>query len=436
MIASGGFRRCLPRSLLLATALVLANGSSECRAQEYATPARPTADMTAMKTEAALPAGITEKLSSFVAGLWPDAEKRGVAKALFDQAFQDLTPDPEIFDLLANQPEHVASPWDYLARLVSARRIEDGRRMLATHAATLAQVESRFGVDRHVVVAIWGIESNFGAAPGTRQVIRSLATLAVGDPRRPQFWRGELLAALTILQRGDTTLARMTGSWAGAMGHTQFMPSSYLANAVDLDQDGRRDIWDSVPDALASTAAYLKSAGWKVGEPWGYEVVLPAGFNAAEARDDVQKPAGDWAALGIEPPVGRPAPEARTQLRLILPAGIRGPGFLVGSNFRAILRYNNSVSYALAIGHLANRIAGGAELAGLWPTDDPPLDRAQRLELQRLLSELGLDVGVPDGIIGSQTRAAVRAVQVRLGLPPDGYAGRGLINAVRDLKAR
>ena len=373
---------------------------------------------------------VQARLAGFIAALRPDAERRGVSREVFDRAVAGLEPDPEIFTLLESQPEHVSAPWDYINRLVSEARIDNGRRLLAHHADTLAAIEKRWGVDRHVVVAIWGVESSFGNAPGTRSVIRSLATLAVGDKGRPQFWRAELLTALAILQSGEITPERMTGSWAGAMGHTQFMPSSWLAHAADFDGDGRRDIWGSAPDALASTANYLKNAGWAAGEIWGAEVVLPTGFDYALSAPGHTKSLAEWKQLGVDRPSGRPWPSLGTA-SLILPAGARGPAFLVGANFRAILKYNNAISYALAVGHLADRLAGAPPIASTWPTDDPPLTKAARLELQQRLIGLGFDVGTPDGVVGTQTRAAVRAWQKKNGLIEDGWAGERILEKLK-----
>ena len=401
------------------------SGASDVLAASAAAP-RPPAPP-AERTPATLPEGMHEKLAAFVAALWADAEKRGVARALFESAFAGLEPDAEIFNLLANQPEHVAAPWDYMNRLASDKRIEAGRQLLVQHADLLGRIEAKYAVDKRVVLAIWGVESNFGAGPGNRHVIRSLATLSVGDARRPEFWRAELLTALAILQRGDITLERMTGSWAGAMGHTQFMPTSYMAYAVDFDGDGRRDIWGSVADALASTANYLKVSGWQPGEPWGVEVVLPAGFDYSHTRPGISKPLSAWQALGITAPSGRTLPPSALGFNLVLPAGARGPVFLVSQNFKAILKYNNSNAYALAVGHLGDRIGGADPVSALWPTDDPPLSRQGREELQRNLSALGHGVGPADGLLGTGTRAAVRAAQQHLGLPEDGYASERLL---------
>ena len=386
-----------------------------------------TATAGIVKPAPAVPDGMRERLAGLITQLWPDAEKRGVTRALFERAFAGLEPDPEIFELLANQPEHVSAPWDYMGRLASAKRVDGGRAKLAEHADLLARIEAKFGVDRHVVLAVWGVESSFGIGLGTRHVIRSLATLSVGDPRRPEFWRSELLTALAIVQRGDIPLERMTGSWAGAMGHTQFMPTTYMAHAVDFDGDGRRDIWGSIPDALASTANYLKVAGWQAGEPWGFEVVLPAGFDYGEARPGVVKPLPGWLALGVAAPFGRSLPKTALAYGVVMPAGANGPVFLVSPNYRAILKYNNAMTYALAVGHLADRIGGGQPLAALWPTDDPPLNRQGRTALQQLLTAYGHETGTADGLIGGSTRTAIRAVQQKLGLPEDGYASERLL---------
>lgn len=424
------------RNVISAMALGAIWGQSPCAAvmaQQFTLPHDMAVNASTPRSQGTLPDDIDERLQRMIAGLWPEAQRRGVFRPLFDRAMAGLAPDADVLSRLTAQPELESPPWDYLARLVTSQRIEAGRRNLALHADTLAEVERRSGVDRHVTVAIWGVESGYGASTGTRSVIRSLATLAAADPRRSDFWRGELLGALSILQRGDTTLERLTGSWAGAMGHTQFMPSSYLAHGTDFDGDGRRDIWESIPDALASTANYLRAVGWKPHEPWGFEVSLPPGFDLAAVGDDSKKPMLDWLALGVSAPAGRTLPAVGLPLRLILPAGVRGPVFLVTGNFQAILRYNNALAYALAVSHLADRLRGGEAIAAAWPSDDPPLDRAQRSELQRLLIQLGFNTGGIDGIVGTQTRAAIRLLQSRIGLPPDGYASANLLAKVRHL---
>ncbi len=376
--------------------------------------------------------GQAEKQAFFLGALRGDALRQKISEATFDRAFAGFTIDPDVLDKLEHQPELVSSPWDYIGRRVSETRVAAGQALLVEHAALLADIERAYGVDRHVILAIWGMETNYGGFQGGYIIVRSLATLAIADPRRPQFWRSELLKALAILERGDVTPERMTGSWAGAMGHVQFLPSSYLLDAVDHDGDGRRDIWGSIPDALASAANYLKRRKWRSGEVWGFEVVMPEPFDYALSAPAIARTSADWQAAGLTLPGGRSWPNAEGPLALLLPAGARGPAFLVTGNFRAILAYNNAVPYALSVGHLADRIAGGPPIAGFWPTDDAPLDKQGREELQRLLASLGFDVGVPDGVIGTQTRAAVRAYQKRAGLPEDGHAGTLLLRRLKE----
>lgn len=381
------------------------------------------------------PTGSAERLAALPEQLWPDALKIGVKRATFDAAFAHMKLDKKIFEQLANQPENVIAPWDYLSTMASDQRIETGQTKLREMDPALREIERQYGVDRHILVAIWGIESNFGAGGGDRPVIRSLATLTVGDARRAAFWRNELLAALVILDRGDIGLAEMKGSWAGAMGHTQFMPTSYLNSAVDFDGDGRRDIWHSATDALASSANYLRNAGWASGEPWGREVVLPKTFDYALTAPEVIKTAREWRDLGVTPANGATVPDD-VRASVIVPAGARGPAFLVTTNFSAILKYNNATPYALAVGHLADRIAGGAPVAGQWPKDEPLLTRSEREELQERLASLGLDPGGVDGIVGVATRAAIRTYQRQRGLPEDGYPGAALLAGLRQQAAR
>jgi len=367
------------------------------------------------------------------------AASQGVSARVITAAFAGLEPDVEVLDLSRRQPEFTSALWDYLGRLVSQQRITDGRQKLETEKQTLADVEATLGVDRHVVLAIWGVESNFGTRTGDRRIVRSLATLAAGDERRSAFWRGELVAALRIVERGDIAGDRLLGSWAGAMGHTQFIPSTYLQHAMDFDGDGRRDIWNSVPDALGSTARYLRTSGWLGDRPCLIEVTLPPSFDHGLAAPQVEKTFAAWAALGIKP-VGDGTNTAwasakrlpgSAQLRVLLPAGAAGPAFLVTQNFNAVLRYNQSIAYALAVCHLADRLAGGDAILAAWPVDDPPLARADREEVQRLLTTLGYDVGGVDGLIGGRTQAAVRAYQRANGLPPDGYASQRLLERLR-----
>jgi membrane-bound lytic murein transglycosylase B len=410
-------------------ALWLAAGDARTRTHAAGAPAGTATD--ALQPPTVSLSNMQRRLPAFLAGLWGEARARGISRAVFDRAFADLTLDPEILDRLANQPEHDRSVSDYVAGLASPERIETGRRKLAELGALVSRIEAAYGVDRHVLLAVWGVESSFGSSMGTRPVVRSLATLAIGDLRRPHYWRHELLTVLSILQKGDIAAERVTGSWAGAMGHTQFMPASYAAHAVDFDGDGRRDIWTSVADALASAASFLKAAGWRAAEPWGYEAILPAGFDFAHSAPTAARPIFDWMALGVRPPSGRKFVPTLGAMQLVLPAGADGPAFLVGRNFRAILRYNNSVAYALAVGHLSDRIAGSPALAAAWPATERALDRAERQELQQLLASQGLEPGGVDGMIGGQTKAAIRAFQIRHGLPADGYPDTRLLERLR-----
>jgi membrane-bound lytic murein transglycosylase B len=302
---------------------------------------------------------------------------------------------------------------------------------LLQHGITLERIEKRYGVDRQTLVAIWGLESNFGSNIGTHNVIRSLATLAY-EGRRQVFWRSQLLAVLQILQHGDITPERLIGSWAGAMGQTQFMPTTYNEHAVDFDGDGRRDLWRSSADALASAAHYLQASGWQKGQPWGYEVRLPQAFDYSLADPEVRRSLAEWTALGVEP-LTPPARDLATETMatLLLPAGHRGPAFLLLSNFRSILKYNNSTSYALAIGLLADGLNGGAGVRAAWPREERQLGRSERIELQELLAQNGLEPGPADGIIGANTRKAVRTFQLQLGWPADGHPTQELLVRLR-----
>jgi len=355
----------------------------------------------------------------------------GVSAQLFDRAFRDVEPDPAVLKADSSQPEFTRPVWEYLEGAMSSQRQATGRMMLSRHAGILQQIEARYGVDRHILVAIWGLESNFGSNMGDRSVIRSLATLA-HQGRRSGFAQSQLLAALEILQRGDVSIDGMVGSWAGAMGQTQFIPTTYNDYAVDFDGNGKRDIWQTEADALASAANYLRASNWQTGARWGMEVRLREGFDYALADMSIRKPLAEWAQLGVTDAHGQPLDSRSTsEATLILPAGHRGPAFLVKNNFRSILRYNNSTSYALAIALLAERFQGSGEIRASWPTDDQPLSRTERLELQERLEAQGFDPGSVDGIIGANTRQAIRRLQIALGWPADGYPDQQLLKALR-----
>ena len=358
------------------------------------------------------------------------AAARGVTADNFDRWTATLAPDLSVLDLLDAQPEFTTPLWDYLAGLVDEERVADGRMQLDLHRDLLAAVSARSGVDPATVVAVWGVESDYGRVSGKRPLLASLSTLSCFG-RRQAFFRGELLSLLGLLQSGDLRDPELTGSWAGAFGHTQFMPSTYARVAVDQDGDGRRDLVASIPDALGSTAAYLQRAGWRSGEPWGYEVTLPPGFDAAVAGRTKRRPLSEWLTRGIARADGVPLAAADTPAALLLPTGPQGPAFLVFRNYDAIYAYNAAESYALAITLLSDRLRGGAGLRTPWPTDDPGLSRAQRRQLQVLLLARGHAIGAADGMIGNLTRRAIQAEQQAFGLlPADGRAGRKILTAL------
>jgi membrane-bound lytic murein transglycosylase B len=365
-----------------------------------------------------------------LAGLWPLAERRGVSRAVFEANVAGLTPDLRIMDLLDAQPEFTKSFWDYLDILVNEDRIQNGRAVLAQHRATFDAVEKAYGVDRHFIAAIWGVESNYGTQIGERSVLRSTATLAcVG--RRQDYFREEFLSALEILARGDVKADHLKGSWAGAFGPTQFMPTSFKRYAVDFDGDGRRDVVDSVPDVIASTANNLKKDGWVAGQTWGYEVVVPEGFNFMLADRSRVMPVREWERLGIRRAGGKAFPRADDRAYLLVPAGAQGPGFLMLQNFRVIMKYNPAEAYALAIGHLADRLRGGEPFVQAWPRQERVLTRAERYELQQHLAARGYDVGEPDGRLGGKTRNALRQFQSSVGHVPDGFASAAILERLR-----
>jgi membrane-bound lytic murein transglycosylase B len=353
----------------------------------------------------------------------------GISGAVYDRAMAATRYRPDVVDKDRNQAEFTRALWDYLDSAVSDSRIANGRAAYGDRAAILRDIEARYGVDAPVVVAIWGIESAYGARRGDVPVLDALATLAF-DGRRARFFGEQLIAALDILQSGDTTPDRMRGSWAGAMGHTQFIPTSYQAYAQDFRGDGRRDIWSDDPtDALASTANYLAEHGWTLGQPWGIEVTLPPGFDYALAGE-TRKSAAQWAALGVRAVDGT-APRDHGSARILLPAGARGPALMVFANFEVIERYNPADAYVIAVGHLADRIAGGPAFQAAWPRGDRPLRLAERKELQERLTRAGFDTGGVDGIVGPNTIAALRRFQAARGLVPDGYATLETLDMLR-----
>ncbi|MGB8901904.1 MAG: lytic murein transglycosylase [Methylocella sp.] len=365
--------------------------------------------------------------SDCLEGLRGAAQAGGVDAATFDKATRGLAPNPDVLALAEVQPEFKTPIWDYLAGLVDEERVNDGRAMMARWGQALALAQSRFGVDPATLTAVWGVESDYGRSVGSRPVVQSLATLACGGRRQA---RSEFIAALKIIQHGDIDPAQFNGSWAGAFGHTQFMPSTFLRVAVDLDGDGRKDLINSVPDALGSTAAFLRKSGWAAGGAWGFEVRLPEHYVGPSGRTRKQ-PMAAWAARGVTRIDGQPlggGPNAG----LLLPAGPTGPAFLVTRNFDAIYSYNAAESYALAIALLSDRLRGHHGLVAAWPTNDPGLSRADRREMQTLLMRRGYDLdGKADGVIGTKTRQAIVDFQSRSGLSPNGRASVSVLAALR-----
>ncbi len=376
------------------------------------------------------PMGSQAGLEAWITGFRLRALAAGITASVFDATMRGVQFDPNIVEKDRNQNEFTKTIWDYLDTAVSQERVALGVNAMASHKGLLAIIESRYGVDAPVVVAVWGLESAYGTFRGKLPVIASLATLAY-DGRRAAFFEGELIAALKILQNGDTTPENMVGSWAGASGHTQFMPSSWAAYAVDFDGDGRRDIWGDDPaDALASTANYLAHWGWTKGQPWGLEVTLPPGFDYDQTTAAVKKPVAEWRALGIKPMTGGDLPD-HGPASVLLPGGSRGAAFLIFSNFQVIERYNTADAYVIGIGHLADRITGSAPIKAGWPREWRALTLEERRELQDKLTRAGFDAGGVDGRIGPKTIAAVKAFQKSLGRVPDGYPSPDLLVLLR-----
>jgi len=360
----------------------------------------------------------------FVTGLWTDAQAAGISRATFEAAFKGVQPDPKVIELARKQGEFSRPISTYVSGAVSSARISQGQVLAERWRAVFDRVEASYGVPRGIILAIWASESGYGAASGSFDTIRSLATLAYSGERKDLF-RRELLAALRILEEDHLSRDAIKGSWAGAMGQTQFMPSSFLKHAADGDGDGRRDIWRSVPDVLASIGNFLAQSGWKAGLPWGFEARLPDGIDLSRHDRDL----GEWSRLGVARADGAALPRSGLG-RLFLPAGISGPAFILTENWEAIRAYNTSDAYALAIGLLSNRIAGGPALSQAWPAE-AALSGEERREVHRRLAVRGHYAGIPDGKFGVQTRDAVRRFQVSRGLLPDGYADRKVLEVLR-----
>ncbi len=368
--------------------------------------------------------------ADWLTGFEARAVEAGISAPVVAAALEGVTYDPEVIKRDRNQSEFTKTIWDYLETAVSDARIANGRKALAREQAALDRIEAQYGVDKHIVTAIWGLESAYGTFRGSKDVIRSLATLAF-DARRAAFFETQLLDALRILDAGDVTPRAMTGSWAGAMGHTQFMPGSYLSYAVDFDGDGKRRIWGDVAvDALASTANYLSEFGWVSGQPWGVEIKIPDGFDYRLADREVLKLPSDWAALGVLDVSGAVVPE-HGMASILLPAGAQGAGFMIFDNFAVLERYNTADAYVIGVGHLADRLRGGGAFEGGWPLGDRALSYDERIELQERLTALGFDTQKIDAKIGPLTINAVRGFQDSVGLVPDGYASPALLSRLR-----
>ncbi|MEI2805706.1 MAG: lytic murein transglycosylase [Albidovulum sp.] len=387
-------------------------------------------DMAMSGPEKLIPAAANLGFGRWIEGFRSRALAAGISAATIDRAFRGVEYNTSVIEKDRNQNEFTKAIWDYLDSAVSDLRVANGRAALERHRDLLDRIETEFGVDKEVVVAVWGLESSYGAQRGDTPLIEALATLAY-DGRRGSFFESQLLAALAILQAGDIDPDHMTGSWAGAMGHTQFIPTSYLSFAVDFTGDGRRDIWSDDPsDALASTAAYLARSGWQKGAPWGVEVTLPEGFDFGLTGERVKKTAAEWAVLGVRGAEGGTV-GAHGPASILMPAGARGAAFMIFPNFHVIEKYNTADAYVIAVGHLADRIAGGGPIRAAWPQGDRVLVFAERRELQERLTQAGFDTGGVDGKIGPNTVAAVRAFQRSVGMVPDGYASLDILRLLR-----
>lgn len=415
-------------ALILGTALT---GCASHATTVSATPTTNTHQATAVKAPA--PAAQPAELADFKT--WRNnfrkkALAKGIKPAVFDRAFKDVNVSQQVIKLDGNQAEFTRQIWQYLDTATSATRVSTGREQAQKRAGTLSAIEEHYQVDANVVLSVWGMETNYGSYRGNINTIAGLATLAF-EGRRRDFAEKQLIAALTILQAGDVTPERMRGSWAGAMGHTQFMPTSYLEYAQDFTGDGKRDIWSEDPtDALASTAAYLKRFGWQHNAPWGVEVNLPKDFDYTQADQSNRQSVSEWQKQGVTTVTGQPLPDYG-KAAILVPAGAHGPTFAIFKNFYVIRRYNNATSYAMAVGHLAEKIAGGGEFVAKWPRDERALSRSEKKELQRALTAKGFSTQGADGVIGPNTIKAIRAYQQSRAQVADGYASASLLEQLK-----
>ncbi|MEM9422367.1 MAG: lytic murein transglycosylase [Pseudomonadota bacterium] len=377
----------------------------------------------------------TDNFSQFVQDFKAKALASGISEATYDREMATVEVRPVVIDRNANQPEFVRPIWSYLSSAVSERRVADGKANMAAKLSTLSPIATQYDVDASIIAAIWGLESAYGAIQGDHDVLSAVSTLAY-QGRRQKYGQQQLLGALEIIDKGYASRSQLKGSWAGAMGQTQFIPTTYLSYAVDADADGRRDLWSNHSDVFASTANYLSRSGFDGGQPWGFEVTLPIDFDYSDASLGTKKPVALWASLGVMP-IGKSFSERGADLNaeasVIVPAGAAGPAFVVFGNFRAILKYNNATSYALGVGMLSDVLAGTHQpLKKGWPTDDRPLTLSERKSLQQALADKGFNPGPVDGIVGAGTKRALRAWQQSVSLPADGYASAKLLDQLLD----
>jgi len=377
-----------------------------------------------------------KKFLSWIEAFYPEAEKQGVRRSVYENAFEGVVqPDATVLEKAAYQPEFKTKIWDYVDARVNVLSIDEGKRMAMYYRNTLDSIEKKFKVDRSVVLAIWSMESSYGKVlekpERLHYVPQALATLAFADPKRRKFARSQLIASLKILQAGDVKKDQLTGSWAGAMGHTQFIPTSYLAYGVDMDGNGRRDIWNSIPDALATAANLLYKNGWRTGKTWGYEVVIPPNQRAVDGLEGETKLLSEWQNLGFRRPEEKDFPRPGEKAVLKMLAGPDGPGFLMMRNFYILKRYNNADAYALAVGLLADRISGHGGMVQDWPRPPGAITFDEKIEMQKLLQEKGLYEGGIDGYLGKGSRAAIKNYQERAGLKVDGEPNQDLLKSLR-----
>lgn len=399
--------------------------------------AGPARAATATPDAAAAPAAVAEQQTDFdhfVHDFRATAIANGISPEVYDRATSGISFNPRVQELNLKQPEFVRPVWEYLQGVITPQRIERGRELMEQYADLLHRLEAQYGVPPQILTAIWGIETNYGRNQGSFNLVEALANLAFAGPRA-EYGRRELLATLQMAQQQNIDPTSMSGSWAGAFGQTQFIPTTFLKYAVNGTGNGRIDLWNSVADALASTANYLQQSGWQTGQSWGQEVRLSAEFPYASADTSIRRPVSEWAQLGVRAMPGQNLPDGDQLAAILLPAGHRGPAFLVLNNFKALLTYNSSISYGLAVGLLADRLKGLAGVQASWPVDEPALDLSSAIALQQGLTDLGFSTGGADGVFGPKTRDAIRLYQESRGLPADGFPTESLVERVLNEKS-